>query len=443
MVRKPQRLDLIQYVVVLALTLVLAPGAWAASKYEVLYSFQGGSDGASPSGRLTFDAAGNLYGATYFGGIDEANCGSGGLGCGTAFKLTPGAGGWKKSLLYTFCSQSSCADGALPTGDLVLDATGALYGTTAYGGGCPSYYGCGTAFELAPDSKGHWQHTVLYQFQGGSDAVNPDGGLVFDRKGNLYGTGGGVTLFQIYIQFGAVFVLTPASGSWTEKVLYNFCPRDLNCSNGFSPTAALVWGADGDLYGATYYGGQESFACDNECGVLFKLTHNSKDEWKENVLHRLVGADGAHPMSGLISDGHGNLYGTTTADGAFGDGTAFSLASDSNGHWKYSVLHEFSTGYLGGGLFRSGLVLDAKGNLYGTTWTGGRGNCGGSGCGLVYKLTREPHGRWKYSELYKFTGGQDGGLPSSGLIPDKKGNLYGLTEFGGADGYGVVFEMTP
>ena len=107
------------------------------------------------------------------------------------------------------------------------------------------------------------------------------------------------------------------------------------------------------------------------------------------------------------------------------------------------MLHEFSTGRLGGGLFRSALTLDAKGNLYGTTWTGGTGNCNGQGCGLIYKLTRGAHNTWKYTDLYDFTGGIDGGWPTSRMTFDDKGNLYGVTAFGGDMENGVVFEVTP
>lgn len=395
----------------------------------MLYSFQGGSDGADPYGGLTFDAAGNLYGATFHGGIKDERCSTGGeIGCGTVFELIPGAGNWTKSLLYTFCSQNSCDDGAYPNGDMVLDAAGALYGTTVYGGGCGTYDGCGTAFELARNSKGNWRYTLLAQFQ--RHTGSPNGGLIFDKRGNLYG-----------VSQNAAFVLT-SSGNWTEKDLYTFCSRH-KCRDGSSPAGGLIWGVGGTLYGTTYEGGQDSFGCLFGCGVLFKLKNESKNEWKENVLHTLAPADGAYPVGALISDGHGNLYGTTTTLGAFGGGTAFSLRRDSNGHWKYSVLHEFRTGYPLGYTFKSGLVPDQAGNLYGTAWTWGNGNCGGSGCGLVYRLEPSAHGRWKYTDLYDFTGGEDGGVPNGGLIRDKKGNLYGVAGMGGANGYGVVFEVTP
>ncbi len=436
----PQLMARLKRLAVLTAILLLASGAWAASKYRVLYSFQGGSDGADPYGGLTFDAAGNLYGATYAGGNQNTLCNTyGETGCGTIFKLSPGTGAWTKSLLYAFCSQTNCDDGDSPNGGLVLDAAGALYGTTVYGGGCSGYfYGCGAAFELAPDSKGQWQYSVLYAFQGNNDTVNPNGGLVFDQGGNLYGTGGG---FARGCPCGTVFVLAPGSGKWTEHVLHSFCLGD--CRDGADPVTALVWGPGGDLYGATNYGGHSSWGCNAGCGVLFKLTDNSNGKWKENVLRTLAGADGANPLSALISDSQGNLYGTTVSDGAFGDGTVFRLSPTPKGGWKYTVLHEFQTGRLGGGLFRSALVLDAKGNLYGTTWTGGTGNCNGNGCGLVYKLSPGAHDIWKYTNLYDFTGGSDGGYPTSPLIIDNRGSLYGETQIGGDNENGVVYEVTP
>jgi len=430
MVRKPLRCAWITLFLFCTLILMLASDAWAASKYKVLYSFQGGSDGASPYGGLTLDAAGNLYGTTYFGGVDNQQCYSvEGTGCGTVFKLTPGSGAWTESLLYNFCSQTGCADGATPIGSMSLDSGGTLYGTTGYGGSCRSFLGCGVAFNLAPDSQGTWQYTVLYDFPGGDNAGNPDGDLIFERRGNLYGTG------------GVVFALIRRSGNWSEKIVYSFCSLH-DCRDGFGPAAGLVW-RGGDLYGATYYGGWKSYACDAGCGVLFKLTPGPKGRWKETVLHTLVGADGTNPLSGPIFDGHGNLYGTTTSDGAFGGGTMFKLSPTSRGRWKYGVLHDFRLGELFGSGFTSSLVFDKAGNLYGTAWTGGSGNCNGGGCGLVYKLAPGAHGRWKYTELYTFTGSQDGGVPVGNLAIDQNGNLYGAAELGGATGNGVVFEVTP
>jgi len=356
-------------------------------------------------------------------GVNATGCGLFGYtGCGTAFELSHSAGGWTKTLLYTFCSESNCADGALPNGDLAIDATKTLYGT-ALGG---SSFG-GTAFALSPDSKGDWHYTVIYEFQGGTDAIDPDGGLIFDKSGNLYGTAGGPGVFFPDYFIGSIFVLHPGSQGWSDRVLYTFCSQ--NCRDGFSPAAALAWGPDGDLYGATNNGGARSWGCRSRgCGVLFSLTSSKEPKYK--VLRTLAGADGSNPMSALISDDLGNLYGTTVWDGAFGTGTVFRLSRTANGRWKYSVLHEFSLGRCCAN-FRSALVLDARGNLYGTTWTGGSGRCYGQGCGLIYKLTPGNHDTWKYTDLYNFTGESDGGWPTGRLAIDKNGNLYGAAAWGG------------
>jgi uncharacterized repeat protein (TIGR03803 family) len=149
----------------------------------VLYNFLGGSDGGNPSSALAFDKAGNLYGSTPSGGN---NCGVN--GCGTVFELSPSGGGWIQKTLYVFCQLSRCADGWMPSGPLVLDQSGNIYGTTTQGGtefNCDgSGYGCGTVFKL--DSSGN--ETVLYSFDGGTDGGDPQGGLARDRQGNLYGT---------------------------------------------------------------------------------------------------------------------------------------------------------------------------------------------------------------------------------------------------------------
>ena len=160
---------------------LLPSNASAATKYQVLYSFQGGSsDGAYPTGSLTFDAAGNLYGSTFYGGNNDGDrCDSGGeTGCGTIFRLAPSRGGWTEGPIYLFCSQNNCTDGAIPNGNLIFDTNGTLYGTTMEGGGCNGACGFGTAFQLTPGSNGDWQYGALYDFMGGSDGAFPDGGPV-------------------------------------------------------------------------------------------------------------------------------------------------------------------------------------------------------------------------------------------------------------------------
>jgi uncharacterized repeat protein (TIGR03803 family) len=262
-----------------------ATGSWTGS---LLYSFTGGLDGAQPSGGLTFDAAGNLYGTTSFGG--SANCK---LGCGTIFKLTPTSGGWAETVVYTFTGGS---DGSEPYARLVSDAQGNFYGTTLLGGNlgtlCTS--GCGTVFKLS-SVNGAWKENVLYAFAGGNDGAWPHASLTFDGAGNLYSTTNGGGTYGS----GTVFRLT--AGSWTESVLYNFTGGQ----DGKQPPGSLIFDTAGNLYGTTSKGGVKGY------GVVFKLLPTSQGSWQEQVLHSFGNAPAAKPVAGLVMDARGNLYGTT------------------------------------------------------------------------------------------------------------------------------------
>jgi uncharacterized repeat protein (TIGR03803 family) len=430
---------LIGSVAVLLVAVVFLPQARAASKFKTLYSFKGGNDGASPSGALLFDSAGNIYGTTFSGGINS-NCTLNGTGCGTVFQLTPNQSGkWNKSSLYSF---QNGADGANPNGSMVFDSAGNLYGTT-YIGGEGIAYGCGTVFKLAPGSGG-WSESVAYTFcslRGDADGSFPNPGMVQDGSGNLYGTtlSGGLQLG------GVAFELTPGNGGLTTNVLFSFCLVG-NCgSNGSNPVAGLVFDAAGNLYGTTTQGGNYNHSCGGfpgGCGVVFQLKHDSHDTWSQNVIYAFQGPEGAQPGAKLTFDKQGNLYGTTSTDGAFGFGTTFKLTPTAHGHWKYSVLYNFRVGFQGSSL-NSGLLIDAAGNLYGAIGAGGIGDCSGAGCGLVYKLTPGKNGRWTFTALHRFRGAHDGGQPNGDLIFDSKGNLYGTVGMGGVGGAGGVFEITP
>jgi uncharacterized repeat protein (TIGR03803 family) len=282
-------------------------GSWSES---VLHSFTGGDDGASPTGGLIFDQSGNLYGTTGLGGTHSS---------GTVFKLTPNSGGgWSEIVLYSFCSHSNCSDGVQPSGTLISDGAGNLYGMTGFGGGSNE----GTVFKMTPTTDGNWTESVLYSFcslEHCHDGAQPQGGLVFDGRGNLYGTtqqGGSK-------RAGVAFNLTPNSDrSWTEGVLHDFCSRT-NCSDGFAPANLRLDGA-GILYGTTFYGGNAKY-CGPGCGVVFKLAPNSKDGWKETVLHAFYDHPGAHPLSGIIFDTGGHLYGTTPGDSTTTFGSVFEI----------------------------------------------------------------------------------------------------------------------
>jgi uncharacterized repeat protein (TIGR03803 family) len=296
--------------------LILAAGALGAqvaaavSSEQVLYSFcpqTTCADGANPEGSLIMDAAGSLYGSA----------GGGGTAHGVAFELTPTDTGWMETVLYTFCSQTNCADGEEPAGPLVMDGAGNLYGTTFYGGTSPIG---GVVFKLTPTDSG-WVETVLYSFcsqTNCADGTNPQGGVIMDAAGNLYGTatGGGSSL-----QAGVAFELTPTDTGWTETVLYSFCSQT-NCADGRNPRAGVIMDTAGNLYGTTNQGGASNG------GIVFALTPTGS-VWVETVLYSFCSqtncADGAGPFAGLIIDGMGNLYGTTVNGGRFRKGVVFAL----------------------------------------------------------------------------------------------------------------------
>ncbi|MEI9933165.1 MAG: choice-of-anchor tandem repeat GloVer-containing protein [Rhizomicrobium sp.] len=262
------------------------------------------------SGAL-YDGISPLYGTTGHGG-------TGGSPGGTVFELTPGTPKWQETILYSFCSQTDCADGAYPTAGVILDGNGNLYGTTVDGGhgtGTP-----GTVFELSSNARRtQWTETVLHSFCSQSnctDGAGPEGELVMDASGNLLGTtvAGGSTMA------GVIFKLVPNGASSTETVLYNFCSRTTNCLDGASPNSSLVLDASGNIFGVTPYGGGNNGGDSFEgSGTLFELTPS-----QYRVLHKFCAKqfcdDGQFPLAGVILDGAGNLYGTTRSGGKGGVG---------------------------------------------------------------------------------------------------------------------------
>jgi uncharacterized repeat protein (TIGR03803 family) len=336
-------------------------GSWTEN---VLYNFTGSADGGQPSAGLIFDASGNLYGTTNFGG--SANCN---LGCGTVFELAPGSGGWTETVLYTFTGGS---DGREPYARLLSDAAGNLYGTTLLGGTVSSVCtsGCGTVFKLTRTSSG-WTENALYSFAGGTDGASPYDGLAFDSVGNLYGTAysGGAS------GSGVIFKLSPGSSGWTESVVHAF----RGGYDGKYSYGDVVLDSAGNLYGTSFQGGGKGY------GVVFQLVPNSKGAWQEKVLHSFGNAPSANPVAGLVMDPAGNLYGTTLAGGQQTScgatcGTLFKLSPAATGKWTYKVIHIFGQGT--DGYHPSGdLILDPSGNLYGTTQAGGA-----QGSGLVFEI---------------------------------------------------------
>ena len=367
-------------------------GQWAET---VLYSFCAASnctDGAVPLAGLIFDAAGNLYGTTEQGG---SYSGCLGYSCGTAFQLSPGANGkWTEKVLHSF---GKGQDGWWPDAGLILDAAGSLYGTTSRGGGVSSCNGndCGTVFELTTGANGKWKEKVLHRFGKGMDGIDPEARLIFDAAGNLYGTTqyGGNSYCNVGC--GTVFELTPgANGRWTERILHRF-DQNLKPTNGLWPRADLIFDTAGNLYGTTTAGGSDTGYCFGGCGTVFQLAPGANGKWEEKVLHRFNdnGEDGYSPYAGLTFDAAGNLYGTTYFGGASGTscengcGTVFRLALGTNGKWKESVLHSFNSNGTDGVMPTADLILDAAGNLYGATGSGGAYGCNGSGCGIVFEIT--------------------------------------------------------
>jgi hypothetical protein len=370
-------------------------GPWTET---VLYIFKGNTsnDGASPYGGLVIDAAGNLYGTTGYGGTGNCTVLGSKLGCGTVFEMSPPkqkGGPWTETVLYSFPTPKQ---GFVPWGDLVFDRAGNLYGATINGGGYGTncgdayYQYCGAVFELSPPKTkgGKWTEKVLHGFKGNTDGANPNGGLVLDSKGNVYGTsyfGGNQSGPCGSIGCGTAFELKPPttkSGAWTETVLYRF-----KGSDAANPAAGVVFGGDGNLYGPALGGGNGG------AGAIFELKKPAGKIhlWTEMILHGFSdGNDGAQPMAGLVFDSIGNLYGTTniaTSQTARGNVFRLKPPGQKRGNWAFAVIYTFKV-IPDGERPGSGLIFDKAGNVYGTTHDGGTGTaCSFYGCGTVYEVS--------------------------------------------------------
>lgn len=284
----------------------LTPQAHGRWRERILHSFQANvRDGFYPFAGLVFDASGNLYGATSYGGANNL---------GVIFELSPDTTGpWKEKILHSF----SGPDGSIPYNTLTIDRAGNLYGVTRGGGitntsTCTSY-GCGVVLELSPTASGRWNEHVLYSFTNTTDGAYPFGALAFDSSGNLYGTGGGgnSTGCSGY-PCGVVFELSHGkTGGWTEQVLYNF----QGGSDGEYPGAGVVFDSAGNLYGTTPEGGVGGCIF-GSCGTVFELSPSSGGDWTEQVLYRFTGStDGCLPSAGVILDSSGNVYSTAVLSG--------------------------------------------------------------------------------------------------------------------------------
>jgi uncharacterized repeat protein (TIGR03803 family) len=413
----------------------------AAASETVLHTFKDAPSGAFPQSNLIADAAGNLYGTTQYGGA---------YGYGAVFTLIlDSTGKWNETVLYSFTGGS---DGANPLAGLVFDAAGNLYGTTGGFGNCCIL--TEVVYRLSPNGNGKWTLTVIYTFQGPIDGALAAYSLVFDAAGNLYGAAyaGGAS------NFGTVFELSPAAqGPWTETTLYNFTDG----FDGAYPFGPLIFDPAGNLYGTTIVGGDSN--CNNfyppivGCGVIFELTKNGDGTWTETTVHAFNYADGAFPEGSLVRDASGDFYGTTYGGPDYqcppqseGCGTVYRL-SFASGSWKLTTLYDFAGGPDGGNPV-AGLVLGARGTLFGTTYSGGASPaCPNADCGTVFELSPTTGTVWKEKilHLFSFPGGQ-GQRPAASLIFDQAGNLYGTASQGGAPcsysyalGCGTVFKLSP
>jgi len=417
-----------------ALPLAQAHAGWNAT---VLHVFTGRPDGAAPMAGLLADRAGNLYGTTMEGGTHQA---------GTVFMLKPPARGktfWTETVLHSFAAAEG---GDTPDAPLISDSAGHLFGTTTRGGA----HNAGTVFELAPPAAGGtaWTVKVLYAFQTANPPLN-QAPLAQDASGNLYfaASPNGASCLN---GCGVVIKLTkPAGGTgfWKAATIYRFSD---GTKTGSYPQGGVVVDKAGNVYGTTQIGG--GFGNPFGYGVVFALTPPTGGQamWNETVLYRFQGGqDGAAPSAGLILGAAGNLYGTTAAGGGgpctisifTGCGTVFRLTppAAAQAAWTETVLHRF-TGHDGANP-QAGLTFDTAGNLYGTTMAGGA-----SKTSTVFTLTRPASrdGLWSETILHRFASPSDSAAPglNPGVALGKAGQVYGTTLAAGKDSAGTVFELT-
>lgn len=402
-----------------------------SSKETVLHSF-GGPDGAGPSTGMIAGKAGTFYGTTAFGGT----------GNGTVFELTPDGSGYAESVLYNF---KGGYDGSAPEGVILHD--GVLYGVTFLGGNPNGNggIGWGTVFKLAAGKSGYTE-SVLDRFSGGTDAWEPNGPIVIDRAGSIYGSSG----FGGSQNAGAVFKLTPSGSGYVESVLYSF-PGG---TGGELPQAGLTIDKHESIYGTTMYGGSNEGDCySGGCGTVFKLKLGESG-YSERVIYAFAGRpDGNLPFgAAAVDDRTGAVYGTTYWGGTKGVGSLFKLTRRGS-TYADTVLHSF-TGKGDGFLPEGTPLLKSNGTVYGTASIGGD-DCHGIGCGTVFEVTPVTSG-YSFRAIYDFpTPGKGAEPQQTDLLTDATGALYGTTQSGGkktncadggpggAKGCGVVFKIVP
>ena len=369
------------FAVALIVAVAMSPARAATPNLVPLVSFNG-ADGAEPLAGLIADAKGDLFGTTVGGGahgqgtVFEIACTSFSTVC-TSYASTP-------TLLYSFCAQASCTDGAEPFAGLIVDAKGNLFGTTDGGGA----HGGGTVFEITKTASGYaTTPTILYSFcaqTNCTDGESPFAGLIVDAKGNLFGTTeiggapGGGTVFEI--------AKTTSGYASTPTALVSFCAL-ANCADGSRPEAGLIADAKGNLFGTTRFGGA------NGSGTVFEIAKTASGYASTpTVLVSFCAlancADGSFPVAGLIADANGNLFGTTVAGGANAGGTVFEIAKTAGGYASTpTTLVNFCSlaNCADGATPAADLIADANGNLLSTTFVGGAFGGRNSG-GTVYEI---------------------------------------------------------
>lgn len=426
-----------------SVTILLGFGPAAGSQSEkIIYNFQDQGDGSQPAFNLIADLHGNLYGTTEGDAGDPCR-----IPCGTVFELSPPSmlgAPWAFSVLHGF---TDGPDGGIPHGNLIFGPDGTLFGTTARGGVNQYRARGGVVFEMRRSLgvRAQWAEIPLYSFGRANDGFAPQGGVVRDDDGNLYGT----TALGGRYNDGIVYEISPpklGGGPWKETILHEFAEGN----DGDEPLASLAIDRHGNLYGTTEYGGA---GCD--CGIVFELSPPPKPRgpWAYNVIHTFAGTDGGNPQDQLVLDTDGRVYGTTLDGGAgspISEGTVFRLSPPANHEqlWSETVLYNFPQHNLDAGYPAAGVIGDGDGNIYGTSSNGGL-----QLNGTVFRLSRPAHGpTWSETILYNFNAiGGGATYPFASLIFGKGGLLYGTTQYGGngncvygsIKGCGTVFSIGP
>ena len=416
-----------------ALPQTVTPASESLGSETVLHVFSGAADGGQSTAPLIMDPAGNMYGIAAKGGSANA---------GVVFEFhRDGKANWKETILHSF---SGGKDGGGPLGGLTLDASGNLYGTTAVGGNpqCTASISepCGVVFELAHGGNRNWKETVLHTFSG-KDGAYPIARVTLDTSGNIFGTteeGGTITSTCIG-GCGIAYELVRSGSKWNESVLHTFSPSP--APDGAFPQSRLIFDANGDLFGSTYLGEGTTSS-----GTVYELVPNGSGSWKETIVHAFSlnnGTGGENPSGDLVMDKAGDLIGTTSQGGtsmSYDGGVVYMLAS---GSWKEHILFDFNNMQQGLGP-AGGVIFGPSGDLYGTTEFGDKFGCPNaySGCGSVFKLSLSG------AETTVGLNPTGGYHPAAGLVVDAKGNLYGTTRAGGDlkacsgyNGCGSIFEI--